>query len=122
MKFYKIKIWSLFSLIIFFFITFSGLFLSKVYDLQFNNAEYFQEQALSYRVKTEVLESRRGVIYDKNLVVLASSTNSYDIGIYPNKIDDIKNLTSLLSSLLNIDTNLLLTKLVENDSFFLCCS
>lgn len=118
MKFYKVKIWSLFSLIIFFFVTFSGLFLSKVYDLQFNNAEYFQEQALSYRVKTEVLESRRGNIYDKNLVVLASSTNSYDIGIYPNKIDDIKNLTSLLSSLLNIDTNLLLTKLVENDRFF----
>ena len=118
MKFHKIKIWSLFTVFVFVFLTFSSLFLSKVYELQFTKAEYFQEQALSYRVKTEVLESRRGSIYDRNLIVLASSTNSYDIGIYPNKVDDIKNLTTLLSSILNIEVNNLLSKLVNSDRFF----
>jgi len=70
MNLYKIKIWILSSTVVFGFLFFSGLFLKNVYTLQFSNSEYFQNQALSYRVETEVLKSKRGSIYDRNLNIL----------------------------------------------------
>ena len=82
MKYYKIKSWSLFLVVSFSFTLFSGLFLKNVYDLQFTNSEYFQEQALSYRIKSETLKAKRGSIYDKNLNPLATSSQAFNIGIY----------------------------------------
>ena len=62
MKYYKVKIWSLSIFVISSFVIFSSLFLRNVYDLQFTNSEYFQEQALSYRIKSETLKAKRGNI------------------------------------------------------------
>ena len=83
MNYNQIKNWSLFIVIFSSFTIFSGLFLKNVYDLQFTNSEYFQEQALSYRIKSETLKAKRGSIYDKNLQPIATSTQSFNIGIYP---------------------------------------
>ena len=65
----------------------SYVFISTVYELQFTNSDYFKNQALSYRVKTEKIKASRGNIYDKNLLILSSSSRSYNIGIFPTKID-----------------------------------
>ena len=67
MNYNQIKNWSLFIVVFGSFTIFSGLFLKNVYDLQFTHSEYFQEQALSYRIKSETLKAKRGSIYDKNL-------------------------------------------------------
>ena len=81
-------------MIIFFsFSIFSGFFLKNVYELQFVNQEYFQEQALSYRIKSETLKAKRGTIYDQNLRPLATSTQSFNVGIYPQKISNIKEIS-----------------------------
>ncbi|GIS45271.1 MAG: hypothetical protein Ct9H90mP17_1140 [Actinomycetota bacterium] len=56
-----------------------------MYELQFTNSDYFKNQALSYRVKTEKIKASRGNIYDKNLFVLSSSSRSYNIGIFSQK-------------------------------------
>ena len=119
MKYYKIKSWSLFLVVSFSFTLFSGLFLKNVYDLQFTNSEYFQEQALSYRIKSETLKAKRGSIYDKNLNPLATSTQAFNIGIYPNKISNIKEASVLLAPFVQKDRTEIANRILNSNRFFL---
>ena len=105
-------------LTIFSFVLFgSFLFIQKVYSLQFIESDYFQDQALSYRERVEVLEAKRGTIYDKHFNVLASSIQSYNVAIRPNEINDL-GLIKILSPILGIDENKILNEITENSRFF----
>ena len=95
----------------------SFLFIQKVYSLQFIESDYFQDQALSYRERVEVLEAKRGTIYDKHFNVLASSIQSYNVAIRPNEINDL-GLIKVLSPILGIDENKILNEITENSGFF----
>ena len=118
MNFNQVKNWSLFTLIFCSFTIFCGLFLKNVYELQFTNSEYFQEQALSYRIKSETLKAKRGSIYDKNLKPIATSTQSFNIGIYPNKVENIKEVSILLSPFLKKDSTEIANKILNSSRFF----
>ena len=118
MKYYKLKNWTLFLIISSSFTLFSGLFLQSVYALQFTNSEYFQEQALSYRIKSETLKAKRGSIYDKNLQPIATSTQAFNIGIFPNKISNIKETSSLLSPFIQKDSSEIAERIINSDRFF----
>ena len=105
-------------LTIFSFVLFgSYLFIQKVYSLQFIESDHFQDQALSYRERVEVLEAKRGTIYDKHFNVLASSIQSYNVAIRPNEINDL-GLIKILSPILGIDENKILNGITENSRFF----
>ena len=105
-------------LTIFSFVLFgSFLFIQKVYFLQFIESDHFQDQALSYRERVEVLEAKRGTIYDKHFNVLASSIQSYNVAIRPNEINDL-DLIKVLSPILGIDENKILNEITENSRFF----
>ena len=105
-------------LTIFSFVLFgSFLFIQKVYSLQFIESDHFQDQALSYRERVEVLEAKRGTIYDKHFNVLASSIQSYNVAIKPNEINDL-GLIKVLSPILGIDENKIINKITENSNFF----
>ena len=105
-------------LTIFSFVLFgSFLFIQKVYSLQFIESDHFQDQALSYRERVEVLEAKRGTIYDKYFNVLASSIQSYNVAIRPNEINDL-GLIKILSPILGIDENKILNEITENSRFF----
>ncbi len=105
-------------LTIFSFVLFgSFLFIQKVYSLQFIESDHFQDQALSYRERVEVLEAKRGTIYDKHFNVLASSIQSYNVAIRPNEINDL-GLIKVLSPILGIDKNKILNEITENSRFF----
>ena len=107
-----------FFLTIFSFVLFgSFLFIQKVYSLQFIESDHFQDQALSYRERVEVLEAKRGTIYDKHFNVLASSIQSYNVAIRPNEINDL-GLIKILSPILGIDENKILNEITENSRFF----
>ena len=95
----------------------SFLFIQKVYSLQFIESDHFQDQALSYRERVEVLEAKRGTIYDKHFNVLASSIQSYNVAIRPNEINDL-GLIKILSPILGIDENKILNEITENSGFF----
>ena len=95
----------------------SFLFIQKVYSLQFIESDHFQDQALSYRERVEVLEAKRGTIYDKHFNVLASSIQSYNVAIRPNEINDL-GLIKVLSPVLGIDENKILNEITENSRFF----
>ena len=105
-------------LTIFSFVLFgSYLFIQKVYSLQFIESDHFQDQALSYRERVEVLEAKRGTIYDKHFNVLASSIQSYNVAIRPNEINDLS-FIKVLSPILGIDENKILNEITENSRFF----
>ena len=105
-------------LTIFSFVLFgSFLFIQKVYSLQFIESDHFQDQALSYRERVEVLEAKRGTIYDKHFNVLASSIQSYNVAIRPNEINDL-GLIKILSPILGMDENKILNEITENSRFF----
>ena len=105
-------------LTIFSFVLFgSFLFIQKVYSLQFIESDHFQDQALSYRERVEVLEAKRGTIYDKHFNVLASSIQSYNVAIKPNEINDL-GFIKVLSPILGIDENKIINNITENSSFF----
>ena len=105
-------------LTIFSFVLFgSFLFIQKVYSLQFIESDHFQDQALSYRERVEVLEAKRGTIFDKHFNVLASSIQSFNVAIKPNEINDL-GLIKVLSPILGIDENKILKKITENSGFF----
>ena len=76
-NFQRLKNYFLIFIVFFTVLGSSYIFISTVYELQCTNSDYFRNQALSYRVKTEKIKASRGSIYDKNLLVLSSSSRSY---------------------------------------------
>ena len=94
------------------------LFIEEVYELQFSDSEYYRNQAFSYREKTEIIEASRGSILDKNYIVLADNVSSYNIGINPKKINNIKEISEVLSPLLNLKSNDILKKIENNSNYF----
>jgi len=113
----RLKLNFLFLMIFSFVLFGSFLFIQKVYSLQFIESDHFQDQALSYRERVEVLEAKRGTIFDKHFNVLASSIQSYNVAIKPNEINDL-GLVKVLSPILGIDENKILKKITENSGFF----
>ena len=113
----KMKLNFLFVLVIILVTFGSFLFIQKVYALQFIESDFFENQALSYRQRVEILEAKRGTIYDKNFNVLASSVQSYNVVVKSNEIDDL-GFVSVLSSLLNLDEAEILKKINDNSKFF----
>ena len=113
----RLKLNFLFLMIFSFVLFGSFLFIQKVYSLQFIESDHFQDQALSYRERVEVLEAKRGTIFDKHFNVLASSIQSYNVAIKPNEINDL-GLIKVLSPILGIDENKILKKITENSGFF----
>ena len=118
MNFKKVKEILLFILVNATFLTGAALFISTVYDLQFSKSEYFQNQALSYRERVEVLEAARGSIYDRNLNVISSSVQSYNIGIRPNEVSEKEELSEVLSLFLDMEENKILSELESRNSYF----
>ncbi len=113
----RLKLNFLFITIFSFVLFGSFLFIQKIYSLQFIDSDHFQDQALSYRERVEVLEAKRGTIYDKHFNVLASSIQSYNVAIKPNEINDL-GFIKVLSPILGIDENKIINKITENSRFF----
>ena len=117
-NFQRLKNYFLVFIVFFTVLGSSYVFISTVYELQFTNSDYFKNQALSYRVKTEKLKASRGNIYDKNLLILSSSSRSYNIGIFPTKIDNLDEVVNSLSAILFLEKDLLHKRIISTPNFF----
>ena len=117
-NFQRLKNYFLIFIVFFTVLGSSYIFISTVYELQFTNSDYFKNQALSYRVKTEKLKASRGNIYDKNLFILSSSSRSYNIGIFPTKIENLDEVVNSLSAILFIEKDLLHKRIISTTNFF----
>lgn len=65
--------------------TFAALFI-RLYELQINQHEKLQEQAVAQQTKTSVVTASRGTIYDRNGNALALSATAETITINPREI------------------------------------
>ena len=118
MRFKKTKLTLLFVFLNIFALFSSVLFIEEIYKLQFSDSEFFKNQALSNRQKVEVIEARRGSILDRNFNDISESINSFNIGIYPSKLNDKENIAELLSPLLNIEKSIIYERFNKNKNYF----
>ena len=105
----KIKLSSLFILLNIFVLFTSVLFIEEIYNLQFSDSEYFKNQALSNRQKIDIIEAKRGSILDREFNEVSETINAFNIGIYPEQIDDKELVSELLAPLLQLEKVIILS-------------
>ena len=114
----KIKLSSLFILLNIFVLFTSVLFIEEIYKLQFSDSEYFKNQALSNRQKIDIIEAKRGSILDREFNEVSETINAFNIGIYPEQIDDKELVSELLAPLLQLDKVIIFERLNNNKNYF----
>ena len=114
----KIKLSSLFILLNIFVLFTSVLFIEEIYKLQFSDSEYFKNQALSNRQKIDIIEAKRGSILDREFNEVSETINAFNIGIYPEQIDDKELVSELLAPLLQLDKVTIFERIKNNKNYF----
>ena len=114
----KIKLSSLFILLNIFVLFTSVLFIEEIYKLQFSDSEYFKNQALSNRQRIDIIEAKRGSILDREFNEVSETINAFNIGIYPEQIDDKELVSELLAPLLQLDKVTIFERLKNNKNYF----
>jgi penicillin-binding protein 2 len=90
------------------FITFTAIIIlslvlfSNIYDLQVNSYQKYQTRSNSNRIKLLPVAPNRGLIYDRNGVLLADNTPVYSLEVIPEQVNDIKKRLTEVSQLLDI--------------------
>lgn len=80
-----------------------GVLIYRYYDLQINQYEKYRTESDRNRVQLQPLPPRRGLIYDRNGVVLADNAPSYSLTITKEKVKDLNKTLALVRSLISID-------------------
>jgi penicillin-binding protein 2 len=83
-------------------LTLLGILLARMYHLQVVEFQRFQIASEKNRVQVEPIAPTRGLIYDRNGVLLAENTPNFSLGIVPEKVKDLDALIENLSSLITI--------------------
>ena len=80
-----------------------GVLIYRYYDLQINQYEKYRTESDRNRVQLQPIAPKRGLIYDRNGVVLAENTPSYNLTITKEQAGDLNKTLALLRSLVPID-------------------
>lgn len=82
--------------VIFVFVT----YLVKLYEVQVSSYEYYSVKSDSNRIKIRPIQATRGIIYDRNGLIIAKNINTYDLIVKKERIKNkeifYKNLNRLL--------------------------
>ena len=90
-----------------------GLFVLIAIDLfyvQVIRGKYYHRLSVNNRIRVVSLEGRRGLIKDRNGVILSDNRHAYDVTITPQDVGDSKLLFNFLSNALNVDEDLLIKR------------
>ncbi len=78
-----------------------GILITNLYYLQINSFNTYKTRSNANRISVQTVPPNRGLIYDRNGVILAENRPVYSLQVIPNKTkhlqDDIERLASLLS-------------------------
>ena len=91
------------------FITFIGVvflslvLFSNIYDLEVNAFDKYQTRSNSNRIKLLPVAPNRGLIYDRNGVILAENIPVYSLEVIPEQVDNLNEKLKEISQLLNIN-------------------
>jgi penicillin-binding protein 2 len=80
-----------------------GVLIYRYYDLQINQYEKYRTESYRNRVQLQPLPPKRGLIYDRNGVVLADNAPSYSLTITKEQVRDLNKTLALVRSLMPID-------------------
>jgi penicillin-binding protein 2 len=80
-----------------------GMVMTNLYYLQITRFEDYQTRADGNRIKVLPVAPNRGLIYDRNGVLLAENRPVFTLQVIPEEIEDLKLTINELSHLLNID-------------------
>ncbi|MFT5635990.1 MAG: penicillin-binding protein 2 [Cognaticolwellia sp.] len=75
---------------------------SNIYNLEVNSYQKYQTRSNSNRIKLLPVAPNRGLIYDRNGVLLADNTPVYSLEVIPEQVTDIKKRLSEVGQLLDI--------------------
>ncbi|MFT5814601.1 MAG: penicillin-binding protein 2, partial [Psychroserpens sp.] len=75
---------------------------SNIYNLEVNSYQKYQTRSNSNRIKLLPVAPNRGLIYDRNGVLLADNTPVYSLEVIPEQVTDIKKHLSEVGQLLDI--------------------
>jgi len=81
----------------------SLLLMARLAWLQILDFDHYSDLALQNRVKISPLAPSRGLIYDRNGVLLAENIPSYNLEITPEEISDMPGLLNRLQQLLSLE-------------------
>lgn len=99
------------------FIAFCGVFImllvlfSNIYDLEINSYKKYQTRSNSNRIKLLPVAPNRGLIYDRNGVILADNKPIYSLEIIPEQVTNLQETITNVSQLLDISQE-------KQDKFF----
>ncbi|MEW6989499.1 penicillin-binding protein 2 [Colwelliaceae bacterium 6441] len=75
---------------------------NNIYELEVSSYEKYQTRSNSNRIKLLPVAPNRGLIYDRNGVLLAENKPIYSLEIIPEQVDDLEKSVTELSELLDI--------------------
>lgn len=75
---------------------------NNVFELEINSFEKYQTRSNSNRIKLLPVAPNRGLIYDRNGVLLAENKPIYSIEIIPEQVEDLEKTVKDVSELLDI--------------------
>ena len=80
-----------------------GMVLTNLYYLQISRFEDYQTRADGNRIKVLPVAPNRGLIYDRNGILLAENRPVFSLQVIPEEIEDLELTINQLSTLLDID-------------------
>ena len=84
-------------------IFFAVFVISRLFFLQVANSDAYVKKGLTQWLRDLPLTATRGSITDRNGVVLASSYTTYDVYVRPADVEDVENVSKVLSEKLCLD-------------------
>ncbi|MCB1843905.1 MAG: penicillin-binding protein 2 [Halioglobus sp.] len=79
-----------------------GVLLARYYTLQISEYEIYQTQSERNRVQLQPLPPKRGLIYDRNGILLADNRPSFILSIVRESVDDLEETLVTLATLLPV--------------------
>lgn len=80
-----------------------ALILSNLYSLQITNFESYQTRSNGNRIKVLPVAPNRGLIYDRNGILLAENKPVFSLEIIPEQLDDLDTTLTELADLLGFE-------------------
>ncbi|WP_369434558.1 penicillin-binding protein 2 [Psychromonas sp. MME1] len=91
------------TIVVFIFIIIAiGILISNLYYLQINSFESYQTRSNSNRISVQTIPPNRGLIYDRNGIILAENRPVYSLDVIVNKTKNLKANLLELQKLLSL--------------------
>ncbi|RZM78521.1 penicillin-binding protein 2 [Pseudoalteromonas rubra] len=85
-----------------FVVTLIGILLHNVYKLQVTEHETYQTRSNDNRIKVIPVAPNRGLIYDRNGIILAENRPVYNLEVIPEDVDDLETALTRVRALIDI--------------------